>query len=440
MPPSTASRDDRRGQDEDRLQVQPADSKTTASELSALGSFRLLRFPAVDSEPPAHSRRHWPALAVAAVVAAALVAFTANWLAAAPKPPSPPGRVASVTQQSTVVLSDADGTHVTTVAGVNVRGGALPAASPDGRYLVLDDGTILAGNDGRLDVHPTPLEVSARTAIPFSPFADRDRAVVTLTEGRFGGRTTTAGVSVTNLVSGQVTSLGVADYAAGDPRQIGAFVSVAASQTASGVIPTGDTTVELRDASVPPLVIATAASLSAILGQQPAQAVTLVPYPDPQGDKVAVVISSASGGGIVVVDRSGQVVASTDIPATANPAWSPNGASLAYPIAGPNGPQIAVWAIGTQRPATRPVAYATGSLGAIVCDPPKGLGCWRPSTLNRTPNRRLDQPGTSSPANTVGQSRWPPQASRPCGYHQRPPAREAPNIRFPGMIGVCRRD
>lgn len=333
----------------------------------------MSRFPLLDTEPPPHYwwRRRLAisagVLALAAAVAAAVLLWPSG---AGTRPPAaaaarlPPaldsGRIAIRGAQGDLALTDPDGTHVTTVKGA----GPGMSASPDDRYLVTFSGQVFTvGSGPRLVSRPSAVQApgSSIPALP-GPFADHDQDLILILNQ--------SGVVAQNLAwafsvaSGSAVRLGTVDQAAGDPQTVGAFVSVfgapVASATPTAAIP--DSGVQLNEAGQRPVVLATAAAINSDLGvvNDPVQ---LVPLPDPAGDKVAVVVRPVGGkgfGGIVVLNRTGQMLGTTGPLQGAGaglPSWSPSGSSLAYlrlgGVIGSGGrvstvPVLYIWAIGRQ--------------------------------------------------------------------------------------------
>ena len=270
----------------------------------------------------------------------------------------------SLNDLGAVVVSEANATHVTSVAGLVTRQFPAPSTSPDGRYVVLGDGTILAVDSGDLVVQRTPLLLSNQDMVPPSPFADHNHALVVLTEGTFADPTADA-VSAVEWTTGAVTKLGVADHATGDPQALGAFVSVPAPQGPSGSYSTGDVSVELRDVGKAPTVIATAKTLAKLVDQAPQTPVALWPFADPHGDKVAIGVGPVAGGaltGIVVVDRSGQPDRHDARCRHRRSDMGPGGQSLVYP----SGRQVMIWTPGAGTPTDSEIANPTDDYGTCI--------------------------------------------------------------------------
>ena len=269
------------------------------------------------------------------------------------------GRVVSETG-SGVVFSDPSG-------GRQVRLPALGQHRVD-EYSTLTaalDLPVLASSDGKVfavigDRLSTTAVADAATftqptvTSDHDPFSESDQALVARSFDRSSPGAPL--VSVVDLADGATVRLGFADDAAGDPWKLGAFVSVPASGTVPAPlqgIGVTDSRIELRDAGVAPVVMATAADLNRDVGQDPARPVNLMVFPEPTGD-VAVVVNPVDGSdanaGVAVLDRQGHLIAA--VPAGAGPytyawpTWSPNNLSLVWYSYGGGGAQIAVWRVG----------------------------------------------------------------------------------------------
>jgi hypothetical protein len=361
------------------------------------GALGRPRFPAVDPEPP--PRPWWWRVAVCAgvlAVAAGVAAAVAFWpfsarpartSAAARRPGLPAaidrGRIVTLNQVGYLALSDPDGTRVTKVSALGAVGQSV-AAAPDNRYLSLGNGQLaVVRNGATLAAYPSKVPLSSQYAAAFpDSFADHDRDLIMLLNYGSGIYSVENPVTAFSLATGSSSSLGIADSAAGDPQSVGAFVSVAAqaepSATAQQISP--DSRVELRDAGRPAVLLATAGALNHALGQSRNNLVQLVPYPDRQGDKIAVVVQpiapSPDGSGIVVLSRAGRMLAAAPTPFGVQgiPAWSPSGAALAYASTGSAGPAVVLWTIGQSATAITlpPTPSASGSYGWCVWSPDGG--------------------------------------------------------------------
>jgi hypothetical protein len=376
------------------------------------GSVRA-RFPALDPEPP--PRPWWWRTAVAAGVLAAVAAVAAAvtfWpSSSAPVRPAPAagrphlpaavdrGLIVTLDRAGYLVLADPDGRHATRLSSLGSEGHDV-AAAPDGRYLSVGNGQFLVVRNGAtLAAYPAKVPLSSNNAAAWpDSFADHDRDVIMLLDYGDSSYSTQNPVTVYSLGTGSSRSLGVADSVAGDPLAAGVFASVAAAPEASATVTpvNPDARVELRDAGRPAVVLATAGSLNRDLRQSPDQPVQLIPYPDPSGEKVAVVVQPVSGSedgaGIVVLNRAGRVVATIATPFGVDglPAWSPSGASLAYASTGNAGRALFIWAVGG-RNATR--SFPSGGDIYTLC-------VWSPDgrSILCTATAAPDQGGTTGPA------------------------------------------
>jgi hypothetical protein len=239
-------------------------------------------------------------------------------------------------------------------AGLALLAGEVVMAAPDHRFVTTLQGDVLAvNNDGTVDRTDAPRITKALLGGP-GTFAAGDTAVIVVASTTEALRTGV--ISAYLFDEGRSVSLGTADEAAGDPQHVGAFVSVPVPGAADhlpvgGYLGLPDSQVERRDAGLPGVVLATAARLNALLRQPPDRPVHLTLFPNPAGTAVAVLLNPPIGGasdvGAVVLDRQGGVLGIVAPPAGPQeytwPSWSPDGRSLAYPTAGPNGTSLAIW-------------------------------------------------------------------------------------------------
>ena len=323
-------------------------------------------FPLLDSEEPPRSWRRRLAIPAAVIVVLILAAGgfalvrSLSHQAPAGTPPAPtvkaPGRIALITKDQNLVVSRPDGTHVVQVpslAGV----GQFVTPALDNRYLSLGDGQV-ATTSGRL---PAMLHTKI---YPFAngwqgangaPFADHDTELLAMLPNNYGPYNDNT-VSELSLATGRSTSFGDADTLAGDPQARGMFVSVGtkvplSQQAHSENLP--DSSVQLRDAGHPAVLLATAAMLNRDLGQPAPLKVSLYPQPNTSGSEVAVEVSPVSGGGhagIVVLGRTGRVlgVVPASKGADSGLSWSPSGSTLAFTVARSGGAALNIWAPGGQ--------------------------------------------------------------------------------------------
>ena len=137
-----------------------------------------------------------------------------------------------------------------------------------------------------------------------------------------------------------------------------------------------DISIELEVADRPPITVATTAELNQEVGDLQTDPVELSVFPDPNGDKLAVllnpVLPTNSDVPMVVLNRNGDVLAAVpqDIgPAdNAQPAWSPNGQLLAYPTYTGAGPDLAIQSSSAQT-ATYPLASRNTQIGHCIWSP-----------------------------------------------------------------------
>ena len=174
--------------------------------------------------------------------------------------------------------------------------------------------------------------------------------------------------------------LGLGDQVAGDPAAEGVFTTVTAPLAAHAVSlqTSPDATVVLRDAGRRPVRLATAAELSQDVGLRRRLAVSLAVYPSPSGAEASVTVRPAgggSGGGMVILTRSGRLVAALPVrggsgPALSAPVWSPSGTSLAYlGTSRSAAPRLSVWSAGRQAVVSSTLPPLAGRYGACVWSP-----------------------------------------------------------------------
>ncbi|MGH9057761.1 MAG: hypothetical protein ACRDYY_18170 [Acidimicrobiales bacterium] len=375
-------------------------------------------------------RRNHPWLIVFLVVAAVWVAVTVSLQAtrggkAQPGKALPgwvnslPGHVVSVDQENALLLSAPDGSRVMfqpSPASFDTASGLV--VSPDGRYITDSWGDLLGTEGWRVVPNNIDSELDPSAQLAAAPFSDGGRVLVSLSTGATapGASAPVADVSLVWPSDHHVIPLGPADDAAGDPRTPGAFVTVAASPLEPGGLyerPVADSAVEVVDVGVPARTVVTSDMLNRDLRHPSATPVNLTVYPDPAGDKVAVVVSpvdSTQGafpagiqGGVVILDRSGHLIGvgpPLNGPGrwqdTSHPVWSPQGRSLVYAPLMASGSAIAEWTTGGGF-RTRPVADLATSASclwapnsaAILCPTDTGPGPGEHWLVGRTNNGRF---------------------------------------------------
>ena len=133
-----------------------------------------------------------------------------------------------------------------------------------------------------------------------------------------------------------------------------------------------------RDAGQPPVLLATAGELSRETGLPRRLAVSLAVYPSPSGAEAAVTVRPAAGGpasGLVILTRSGRMVATLPAragagPAPGDPVWSPSGTSLAYlSTSGSGASQLSVWSAGRPGVVSSTLPVSAGRYGGCVWAP-----------------------------------------------------------------------
>lgn len=342
------------------------------------------RFPALDPEPPPASLgRRVATVAIIAVVSAGFAGMgfalsgSGGTTHTGSLPPGVPstGRVLVLTPTNQLAIARPDGSHASVLANIGAFGQGLPSVSTDRRFLAGSDDRIISLAPAEPAVLPTQLQLgSTHILSPIDPFADHDLAVIDVGTGQFGSATASSDVNAVTLANGTVTRLGIASRAAGDPQRLGAFAVVPGSEVGSSggdQVEPPDASVELRDAGSAPVPLISAAAASAAVGLDPSMPVLLSPWPDPQGDKVAITVAPSSGlpvEGVVVVDRAGtlegEILASVGPSSGARVTWSPDGSSIAYVAAGASGFEIATWTLGG---AVSVRNIPVGDPGAALC-------------------------------------------------------------------------
>lgn len=323
------------------------------------------RFPALDPEPPRRPRRA-PVLALivtltiaGGVIYATLSPGVSHRQVAAPavsRASDFDGIVLAETSSGELSLTDLRTGKVDLLKGAGEFGETLAVSADDKSLIDPGTGKMLSLTD---ELHPVTvpdqLSFAPNTTASY-PWSDHDNYVLVLPPALSFGYTGSGDATLQSVQTGATIDLGVADDAAGDPQQAGAFLSV----PASGIPPVisnlqgPDSQLVLADAGASTRVLATSAALTHALGFAPGTAVTLQPVVNPQGTMVAVEVAAEnkaqSPSGIVVLGRSGQVLSTAPITGGGSTvmSWSATGTSLAFVSARASGLELVQWKIGAK--------------------------------------------------------------------------------------------
>lgn len=289
----------------------------------------------------------------------------ARYLSAAPV-----ARILSITPKLYLALSDLREGKATTLKSL----GQMvynPVASADLRYLASPFGQVIAlTGPGAPALAHSKFSINEYQETPStSAFADHDRYVVVL-DSSSGFGSTDNPISVQALTTGRSQNLGVGDNVAGDPGGPGVFTSVAAAirptSQATQMFP--DSRVQLRDAGQARVTLATIAQLDRDVRLPAGAQAALFPYPDPAGDKVAIVVEPTAAdqrAGVVVMTRTGHVITTfTGLSGLISPAWTQAGTSLAFATSGP-APTLHIW----NGAKTEVVNLPVGEYGGCIWSP-----------------------------------------------------------------------
>jgi hypothetical protein len=264
-----------------------------------------------------------------------------------PVPPLP-GRIIAEADDGGLSLSQPNGTHV---GGLRLRR-FMPSDLP---LFVDSGGTVIAAlRPGGVELSSLSITLNPRWTIAPDPLTGGNRALIVKAGTKWQGSTSMA--LVANFTGHRLANLGPADDAAGDPRALGAFITVPVAEqphladAQAGINGLVDDRVELRDVGRNPVVLATAGQLERDLGASTTGPVNLAVYPDGHGQKVAVEVNPVGGplanGGVVVLDRLGHVLGTIkpdDGPTEYTTAyWSPDSTALAYQTFSSVGTSLAV--------------------------------------------------------------------------------------------------
>ncbi|HEX6525524.1 MAG TPA: hypothetical protein VF070_36765 [Streptosporangiaceae bacterium] len=340
------------------------------------GEERLRPFPALDPEPP---RRltwrtvRWPALGCV-IAAAVTTVVLLTWPSSSSTQAQTQARFTDgnglvvFEQQPSGLLGTAapDGSHRVMFPKVgDLQGSDLPVASSDGRYLLSQEGQLVAmGPGGPTSITTLPESINIQTQFytwSGLSFADGSKYVdVVVCDNKsqylYADLIPTAGGSDHRL--GNVTS------AAGDPQSAGAVLTPApadnpsATTTCQNSLPTGDEALDLLQPGQPPHPMVTAAALRRLLGISTATPLGLSAVPNPDGSLLAVNVTEGAPqtlGQILAARKETVVVARTGKIEDEAPErgfdlkWSPDGRQIAScrdSRMGAGEPAVAIWTVG----------------------------------------------------------------------------------------------
>lgn len=330
------------------------------------------RFPALDPEPPpaARYRRVMLGTGVTVVLLVAVLGLArltsyllshrghAHAVATHPSASvrtrtasaAPVATIVSFTPNQYLAVSDLRETRPTILSSLGQMI-SLPSETVDNRYLVTPDADVISftGQGHPLIVPMKDVNPDNWSTVGSEPLADHDRyAVLDFNAGTPGQGNSP--VEISSLATGTAYTPWQVDDAAGDPQAIGVFASVAAplQPTSHPTNTFPDASVKLLDVGRPPVLLATAAQLNGDVRLGAGTPTSFFPYPSPSGALVAVAVQpdvqegvSALAGGLVVLTRTGHVVAS--FPGAGAPAWSPSGTSLAFASGSKDGSVLHIW-------------------------------------------------------------------------------------------------
>jgi hypothetical protein len=349
---------------------------------------RAVPFPAVDPEPPPRPlwRRALGPVAVAAALALVVVlavtlpgAFSSDSAGSSARPASwaarVPGMVVGFDPTAHKLLAmNPTGTLrnpsilATGIANVRTSASGFALLVGSGHYYNLENRQLKAGPSN----YPAG-SFQADDVYGGSPFAGQDNSVVVGGQGLAVEPQTPAIIS---LFTGNRRSMPGAptDQVVGDPTRNGAWVSVAHG------LPTGtdanpqqpDSRIEYRKPHHAPVTLATAAQMARAAGLRGAGRLQLTPYPSPSGKEIAVdVVSTGSSASrpesVVVLTRTGHVVAHIAVINLEQLSWSSDGTRLLV-LQSPD--DLSTWQPGSGAPA--PVIHLPSSAvgwGSCVFSP-----------------------------------------------------------------------
>lgn len=305
----------------------------------------------IDPEPPPRSGREVALLTGGVIIVAAILAVL-GWVVAtgvgrggpvaAPTTAAPrldlPGRVIVLdTATGRLGAARPDGSGFAPFSGPGPGFAADSAVvSPDGRHVIVGNTQVVDLGPGGEHVRPAPL-TTGNAFVGAQPFADHETRAVFVTSPGIG----TGRVMSVDLDGGSGHDLGPADGGAiGDPQRDGAIVAVqGGTEVNVGPYTERDTSrVELRAWHRPSTTLATTARLLKEAGLPGGQPYVVTPTVSPDGRLVALAVDELTADtesvtakhALVVTDRSGRAIATRTSVRSARPAWSRDGAQLAY--------------------------------------------------------------------------------------------------------------
>jgi hypothetical protein len=254
-------------------------------------------------------------------------------------------------QQPSGMLGTAapDGGHLVMLKQFgDLQGTDLPVAASDGRHLINLEGQLVtmgpAGPTSVGDLGPSAGQSAAavQSGIGWAnvSFADGGRYVVATACASVASGNQSWVADLIPVAGGQGHMLGVVTDAEGDPGSAAAIVSGPAGSSAQvslfacySMQPGPDRAVELREPGRADRTLITAAALVGALGWPRGTPVVLTAEPGPGGSRLALRVEQDAPPGreaIVVITRTGQIVAKMPLPAGTGPMqWSPDGRQIA---------------------------------------------------------------------------------------------------------------
>jgi hypothetical protein len=230
-----------------------------------------------------------------------------------------------VAQTASLATSQPDGTHQVPIvtAGFSSAGASVSA---DGNYLLSGQGALLAFHNGVAGQVSEALFDGMSAAGPDSliltnqPFVDGDRFVAFSAD--FNDNTGASKIFLIPRAGGKPVPIGGGLDYAGDPTRDGVYVVQPG--------PSGGEQAEYRTGTGASAVLATQAQLAADLGLPATGSYNVFVTSDADGGKVAVQVDSATVGGVVVLSRSGALLAHENVKTDSPVFFAPSGNALVY--------------------------------------------------------------------------------------------------------------